>query len=244
MSWRCSIPGLALAVSACSIDFLGPESPAFFYATIALVDSASTAVTIRGVLDPGLHESGDPREVADDTLRLLTLTIAPALVDELGRRSYDRVQSLDLSSLKSSDILLTPPRVANTAGNPNALSTVLVWRDGPHALQVPRGTDLIFRLANVQGIDTTDAFVGWSLDITEPATDTDRAFHFQLSASGRPPGSITIPAAIVEEAAGRSTFDVRLQLSFSVRSATDTRDYVARLSTFATIYWTVTLVDP
>ena len=243
MSWRRSIPGLALAICACGIDFLGPESPALLTATVALVDSASTTVRVRGVLDPGLLESGDPREVADDTVRLLTLTIAPALVDELGRRSYDRVQALDLSALNSPDILLTPPQVANTAGNPSSLSTVLVWRDGPHALQVPRGTDVILSLANVQRIDTTDARVFWSLDITEPATDTDRQFFFQLSASGRPPGSIIIPASIVEEA-GRSTFDMRLQLSFGVGSATDTRDYVAHLSTFATIYWTVALVDP
>ena len=243
MSWRRSIPGLALAVSACTIDFLGPESPTLFSATVALVDSTSTAVRVRGVLDPGLIESGDPRYVADDTLRLLNLAIAPTLVDDLGRRSYDRIQSLDLSALSSPDIVLTPPRVANTAGSPNALSTVLVWRDGPHALQVPRGTDLIFRLANVQGIDTTDAFVGWSLDIAEPASDTDRQFIFRLSASGRPPGSITVPASIVEQA-GRSTFDVTLRLSFTVGSESDTRDYVARLSTSAMIYWTVALVDP
>lgn len=243
MSWRRSIPGLALAISACGIDFLGPESPALLTATVALVDSASTTVRVRGVLDPGLLESGDPREVADDTLRLLTLTIAPALADELGRRSYDRTQRIDLSALNSPDILLTPPEVANTAGSPSALATVLVWREGPYALRIPRGTDVILSLANVQRINTTDASVFWVLDIAEPATDKDSAFRFQLSASGRPPGSIIIPASIVEEN-GRSTFGVRLQLSFGVGSATDARDYVAHLSTSATIYWAVALVNP
>ena len=239
---RSTVPPLVVValLAACGLDFVGPESPTTYFVMIRFTDDASTATSIVAHLTPGIAPDGNPRQVLSDTIIVWDQTMVPIENHDDGTRRYEAEIDTD-PRLGQSAISTTPPTVIGVATAPE-LRLDLVWREGPHAIEVRENTDVVLAVANTGGLLADDSRLNWTLSVTR----LDGGTVYRASALGIPPMTITIPAAVIDGAMA-SALEAILEVSYSTRSegiCVGCSAYAAALLVFAELHWTLNLVAP
>lgn len=240
---RSTVPPLVVValLAACGLDFVGPESPTTYSVMIRFTDDASTATSIVAHLTPGIAPDGNPRQVLSDTIIVWDQPMAPIEHDDDGVRRYKAEIDTDPRLGQSATISTTPPTVIGAAP-PSELRLDLVWREGPHAIEVRENTDVVLAVANTGGLLADDSRLNWTLSVTR----LDGGSVYRASALGIPPTTITIPAAVIDGAMA-SALEAILEVSYSTRSegiCVGCSAYAAELLVFADLHWTLNLVAP
>lgn len=240
---RSTVPPLVVValLAACGLDFVGPESPTAYSVMIRFTDDASTATSIDAHLTPGVAPDGNPRQVLSDTIIVWGQQMAPIEHDDDGARRYKAEIDTDPRLGQSATISTTPPTVIGVA-TPPELRLDLVWREGPHAIEVGDNADVVLAVANTAGLPSDESRLNWKLSVTRP----DGSSVYRASALGIPPMTITIPAAVIDGAMA-SALEAILEVSYSTRSegiCVGCSAYAAELLVFADLHWTLNLVAP
>ena len=234
------LPGfglIALASTGC-IDFVAPNIPgiedrgsaALFDARISVSDSG--AVRASAHLRPGLDFDGLNRPVPDPRLFALGQVLGPDTVLRDGARHYLASWQVDPGP-HLDPITLTAPSIEGLETPAPAVEWYGIGREGPGAIELPRGEDLHLPVAEVEGEGSPVASVRqWFLTIRSGET------RFSLGGDGVPDNPIWIPWRWIPQG---DTVHVRLVYTQSAVVGTQEDDYVGVITADNQLHWTVRL---
>lgn len=231
----------SVLVTACQLEFLGPESPARLEVTVEFTDATATTIIIDATLAPGLTGDGSVRSIPDDTLRLLGSALIPVEIGDNEVRTYHRLLAIDPRTLADPTVFLTPPAVDQTSGSPGQLSLGFIWRQGPENVPTELNTDATLELANVASLTPASGRV-WRLEISRP-TGGESLIIARFAAFGIPPNTLSVPASVFM-ANPAPLLDARLAVEYGVEAETAAEDYHAELVIEADLRWVLDFTTP
>jgi hypothetical protein len=228
-------------LTACQLEFVGPESPARLEVTVEFADATATVITIEATLAPGLTADGTVRAIADDTLRVLGSALVPVEIGENEVRTYRRILALDPRGLADPTVSVTPPAVDGTSDSPGTLSLAFVWRQGPETVPSDLNTDAMLELANVASLTPASGRV-WSLEVSRSSGGESRVIA-RFAAFGAPPSTLEVPSGVFM-ANPAPLLDARLEAEYAMETETAAEDYFAELVIEADLRWILDFTTP
>jgi hypothetical protein len=170
-------------------DFVEPdlaaENGAGVLQLTATLDEAGN-LRANATLSPGLDPDGFRRRVTRDTVRVLAFATASDSVLRNGFHLYSLVARADTLALRDG-VMVQGPAVEGVAFAPS-VRWYVHRKAGPDTVRIARGSDLLLPMTRDTITPQPPASEQWLLSLT----GGDR--RFEISATGRPPADLHVPA--------------------------------------------------
>jgi hypothetical protein len=212
-------------------DFVEPDLAAENGAGALLLTASvdpSGNVQASATLSPGLDPDGFRRRVLVDTVRVLSFATGSDTVLPNGNHIYSLSEKTSPSAFERG-FTVSGPVLEGVSFVPTARWYVPRKAD-PDTVRVARGSDLILHMVQDTVTSVPAANEQWLIELI------GRSQRFQISATGKPPASLRIPAEWIPV-----PFDSAVSVSFSSFQNTQilAPDYRGFMSFSAFANWTV-----
>ena len=227
------------ALTACGLEFIGPESPAQVIASVRLFQGDSVTVSISARLEPGFGLDDRPRTVAVDTIQIMGFSLGPWTMNHEGTRLYETEAVVNPDSLGEPSVALPPPTIQGLTP-PDTPSLNLTTRTDPFNLGVSNGADIPLNVVPPNP-DSTDR-IRWRLSVLVAEGPTPGVV-LTLDGNGPPPAQVTVPGSVSANPA-IAALEILLTVSSVAQRRNGTNDYMVTLEAQSIISWAVTLSLP